>query len=63
MIIDITTTELAPGNHGDDCLGNGRHKDVECCCDECNYMLCCISENFSRKCVSCEDLACPRKRP
>ena len=63
MIIDINTTELTPGNYGKDCLGNGRHEDAECCCDECNYMLCCVSENFSVMCVSCEDLACPRKKP
>ena len=46
MIIDVTRTELTPGNHGNNCLGNGTHKNVECCCDECGYMLCCVSNDF-----------------
>ena len=37
MIIDVTGTELTPGNFGRDCLGNGEHEGVECCCDECDY--------------------------
>ena len=49
MIIDITGIELTPGNNGKDCLGNGHHfdengKPIECCCDECDYLLCCLSE-------------------
>ena len=45
-IIDVTGVELTPGNP-DECLGNGEHFDkygnpIECCCDECDYlMLCC----------------------
>ena len=39
-IIDITGTELAPGEP-DVCLGNGE-QGFECCCDECDwYLLCC----------------------
>lgn len=46
MIVDITGTILIPGNGGKNCPGNGLHKHpdgstIECCCDECDYMLCC----------------------
>jgi len=47
MIIDVTGTELTPGNQGKDCLGNGKHEGIECCCDECSYMLCCYPQ-FAR---------------
>ena len=48
MIIDVTGVVLTPGNHGVDCLGNGAHFDadgaaVECCCDECDYWMCCMN--------------------
>ena len=60
MIVDITGIELTPGNDGKYCKGNGEHFDeqgilIECCCDECNYLLCC------NKCNECTDTACPRK--
>ena len=61
IIIDVTGVELIPENHGKDCLGNGRHKGVEWCCDECDYMMCCVSDDFPNVCVSCDDLDCPRK--
>ena len=40
---------LIPGNRGKDCPGNGSHFDkygnlIECCCDECDFMLCCFPE-------------------
>lgn len=49
MIIDITGIELTPANGGKYCKGNGKHFDeqgklIECCCDECDYLLCCTSE-------------------
>ena len=61
MLIDITGTELTPGNLGKDCLGNGTYKGQECCCDECDYMLCCIDENWKKACISCKEMNCPRK--
>ena len=79
MIIYITGIELTPGKGGKDCKGNGRHFDengnpYECCCDECDYMLCCIDENWDvsdyvdldkirskQDCESCTDNDCPRK--
>ena len=70
MIIDVTGIELTPGNCGKDCLGNGTHFDengdlIECCCDECNYMLCCCEDtDFSyfdnyNNCDNCDDPFCP----
>lgn len=64
MITDVTGIELTPGNNGEDCKGNGKHFDengnlIECCCDECNYLLCCTVE--SPMCSECADDDCPRK--
>jgi len=49
MIIDVTGVELTPGNGGRDCKGNGLHYDengglIECCCDECDYAVCCLED-------------------
>jgi len=60
MIIDITGTVLTPGNLGRDCLGNGCHEEGVCCCDECDYMLCCLPEHDSGICLTCKDRECPR---
>ena len=60
MIIDITGTILIPGNQGKDCPGNGEHPEVDCCCDECDYMLCCLDGHKSSVCKSCTDRDCPR---
>ena len=64
MIIDVTGIELIPGNGGKDCPGNGAHVDekgkpLECCCDECSYMLCCVDENWRERCKTCFDEKCP----
>ena len=40
--IDVTGVELTPGEPSV-CLGNGE-QGFECCCDECNYFLCCFPE-------------------
>ena len=47
-VIDITGVELTPGNP-DECLGNGEHLDnvgvlIECCCDECDYLMACMEK-------------------
>lgn len=65
MIIDITGTVLIPGNKGDDCPGNGEHYDEDgelicICCDECDYYICCITENIDERCSVCNDEYCPR---
>ena len=59
MIIDSSGILLTPGNLGKDCLGNGTHDDIECCCDECDYMLCCLESHDPKACRNCRDLYCP----
>lgn len=65
MIIDVTGIKLTPGNFGKNCLGNGRHRNIkgkllECCCDECGYMLCCLNKEWKKECLNCTDTDCPR---
>lgn len=65
MIIDVTGIMLSPGNGGVDCPGNGLHKDpagntIECCCNECNYLLCCMEPVKEERCLVCNELDCPR---
>jgi len=61
MIIDITGTEIIPGNHGKDCLGNGEHNGFECCCDSCSYLMCCMNEDYREYCEICGESDCVRK--
>lgn len=63
MIKDISGIFLTQGNYGKDCLGNGEHFDnfgklINCCCDECNCLICCL---FGTNCIECIDSDCPRK--
>ena len=65
MIRDVTGIRLTPGDFGNDCLGDGRHFDkkgkrIECCCDECGYLMCCTDKNFELACADCVDFRCPR---
>ena len=50
MIIDVTGIILMPGNQGKDCPGNGANPAIECCCDECDYMLCCFDTEHPDQC-------------
>lgn len=64
MIIDVTGVMLIPGNEGKDCPGNGQHIDdygnpIECCCDECDYMICCLETHNQEECKICTDNKCP----
>ena len=64
MIIDITGIELTPSRNGKRCLGNGEHHDkygypLECCCNECDYYICCFDKHSRKECTTCEDLFCP----
>ena len=66
MIIDVTGIELLPGNNGDDCMGNGEHFDerghlIECCCDECDFLKCCMP-NSTMNCEDCPVYFCPRNK-
>ena len=65
MIIDVSGIVLFPGNNGKNCKGNGKHKDfkgkiLECCCDECDYLICCTTKNYKALCLDCDDKNCPR---
>ncbi len=62
-LVDVTGVVLTPGNFGRECSGNGFHKNeygetIECCCDECDYLLCCTS--VATDCETCKDLLYPR---
>ncbi len=64
MIIDVTGTILISGNRGKNCPGNGETKDsngeiIECCCDECDYFLCCFENPDENACKTCIDTDCP----
>lgn len=66
MIFDVTGMELVPGNHGIDCPGNDMYYDAvnnpdACCCNECDYYLCCITKDYQKMCQSCDEYDCPRK--
>ena len=58
MIVDVTGTILIPGNGGRECPGNG--ETGECCCDECDYLLCCFGGEAALPCELCRDWDCPR---
>ncbi len=62
MIIDITGVELTPGMKGEFCNENGLHEGIECCCDECDYMLCCLETADDNMCEGCFDSDCPRSQ-
>ena len=57
MIVDITGVILIPGNGGKDCPGNGEFGT--CCCDECDYMICCFGDE-KPDCLTYVELSCPR---
>ncbi len=59
MIIDKPTgIELIPGNGGRDCPGNGENGN-EICCDECDYLCCCINHFRKKPCNECIHVECP----
>ena len=60
MIFDKSTgIELIPGNGGKDCPGNPENGN-ECCCDECNYLGCCVEHFRKKPCNECVQIECPR---
>ena len=63
MIVDVTGTILTLGNHAKDCLGNRLHPLFPCCCDECDYMLCCMENHNPLRCSTCKDNRCPNTKP
>ena len=53
--------KLMPGNGGVDCPGNGLKPGVECQCDECDFLMCCIPEYSIGGCKECNFRECPRR--
>ncbi len=65
MFIDVTGVKLIPGNNGDNCPGNGETFDengelIGMCCDECNFLMCCLPGHDKKKCIVCKRNECPR---
>ncbi len=66
MCLSDLHIRLMPGNGGNDCPGNGKHIGqnglvLECCCDECNYYLCCYGQSTLKNCGQCKMPGCPRR--
>lgn len=59
VIKDATGITLTPGNLGKDCAGS--HAG-ECCCDECDYLQCCLWPESIDACDVCTDTDCPRRK-
>lgn len=59
MIIDSNGIMLIPGNFGNYCPGSWEFAGLDCCCDECDYMLCCLETHDPKECLTCQDLHCP----
>lgn len=55
MIRDIMGTILIPGNAGRSCPGNGENAGIACCCDECDYLLCCLDDHNKDLYLTCRD--------
>ena len=59
MSVDVSGIIITPGDGGKNCMGNGEQDGnlIECCCDECNYLLCCV---YKSDCEECSDIKCPK---
>ena len=65
IIIGSSGYKLTPGNNGESCICNGKSKNIfgrkiESCCDECDYLMCCLPEEYAKSCENCSDGSCPR---
>lgn len=63
-LFDESKMKLIPGNFGKDCPANGLYIDedgelIECCCDECDYLMCCTEELIESECKRCKNRECP----
>lgn len=47
-VIDITGTELSPGDP-ESCLGGDNHPEHPLCCDECDFYLACFPDAMPQK--------------
>jgi len=58
MIVEENGLILMPGNGGADCPANGlgvtsSGEHIECCCDECDYGMCCYAPWYGNPCEEC----------
>jgi len=60
MITDVTGIKLIPGNRGQNCPGSFENEGLDCCCDECDYLMCCLETHDAVLCLYCDDRDCPR---
>lgn len=60
MLMDATGIVLVPGNGGRDCPGNGEHNEIECCSDECDFLMCCTENPGDCLCLDCQNRNCPK---
>ena len=60
MITDVTGIPLIPGNCGNECPGSWENAGFNFCCDECDYLMCCLESHDPKKCLICKDTDCPR---
>ena len=64
IIIGSSGYKLTPGNNGESCICNGKSKNIfgrkiESCCDECDYLMCCLPH----ACENCgKSQICPRQK-
>lgn len=59
MIIDANGIILIPGDCGKNCPGSWEFAGLDCCCNECDYMMCCMKTHNSEECITCNDKDCP----
>ena len=59
IIIDAIGIQLIPGNCGNECPGSWELTGLDCCCDECDYMKCCLETHNMADCLTCRDPDCP----
>ena len=67
MIENENGIPLTSGNGGRNCLANGRFfdkqgKPIESCCDECDYLMCCVGDYTDADCRVCDDPFCPHSQ-
>ncbi|MBO7148685.1 MAG: hypothetical protein J6V93_02405 [Clostridia bacterium] len=64
MLLDYSGIILNQGYGGKNCRGNGEHYNddgmlIDCCCDECDYLMCCLKIQGYGDCKRCKDTVCP----
>lgn len=58
---------LNPVNGGINCPANGEHigddgRLIECRCDECDFLICCLEGHTENDCENCTAETCPNAK-